>query len=158
MLGTGLPGLGTEHLPGALCSGTGSPALGLCLGFPSRRGLTPRGSLECKPEIPAFPGEEYYQIEEMPRSGDGGMGARGAMFPWPVQYTTFPVPPHVEAPGSRIFTLHMAASHDGHPGRQASGSVLRPFLIDLKAKGRGPEDSALPAPWFCTSGLWNQER
>ena len=29
VLGTGLPGLGTEHLPGALCSGTGSPALGL---------------------------------------------------------------------------------------------------------------------------------
>ena len=28
------------------------------LGFPSRRGLTPRGSLECNPEIPAFPGEE----------------------------------------------------------------------------------------------------
>ena len=27
VLGTGLPGLGTEHLPGALCSGTGSPAL-----------------------------------------------------------------------------------------------------------------------------------
>ena len=26
----GLPGLGTEHLPGALCSGTGAPALGLC--------------------------------------------------------------------------------------------------------------------------------
>ena len=25
MLGTGLPGLGIEHLPGALCSGTGSP-------------------------------------------------------------------------------------------------------------------------------------
>ena len=23
------------------------------------RGLTPRGSLECNPEIPAFPGEEY---------------------------------------------------------------------------------------------------
>ena len=23
-MGTGLPGLGTEHLPGALCSGTGS--------------------------------------------------------------------------------------------------------------------------------------
>ena len=31
------------------------------LGFPSRRGLTPRGSLECNPEIPAFPGEEYYE-------------------------------------------------------------------------------------------------
>ena len=30
------------------------------LGFPSRRGLTPRESLECNPEIPAFPGEEYY--------------------------------------------------------------------------------------------------
>ena len=30
VLGTGLPGLGTEPLPGALCSGTGSPALGLC--------------------------------------------------------------------------------------------------------------------------------
>ena len=30
VLGTGLPGLGTEHLPGALCSGTGSPVLGLC--------------------------------------------------------------------------------------------------------------------------------
>ena len=30
VLGSGLPGLGTEHLPGALCSGTGSPALGLC--------------------------------------------------------------------------------------------------------------------------------
>ena len=29
------------------------------LGFPSRRGLTPRGSLEWNPEIPAFPGEEY---------------------------------------------------------------------------------------------------
>ena len=29
------------------------------LGFPSRRGLTPRGSLECNPEINAFPGEEY---------------------------------------------------------------------------------------------------
>ena len=27
------------------------------LGFPSRRGLTPRGSLECNPEIPAFTGE-----------------------------------------------------------------------------------------------------
>ena len=27
------------------------------LGFPSRRGLTPRGSLECNPEIPAFPGD-----------------------------------------------------------------------------------------------------
>ena len=25
----------------------------------SRRGLTPRGSLECNPEVPAFPGEEY---------------------------------------------------------------------------------------------------
>ena len=30
VLGTGRPGLGTEYLPGALCSGTGSPALGLC--------------------------------------------------------------------------------------------------------------------------------
>ena len=29
------------------------------LGFPSRRGLTPRRSLQCNPEIPAFPGEEY---------------------------------------------------------------------------------------------------
>ena len=29
------------------------------LGFPSRRGLTPRGSLECNPEIPSFPGLEY---------------------------------------------------------------------------------------------------
>ena len=27
--------------------------------FLSRRGLTHRGSLECNPEIPAFPGEEY---------------------------------------------------------------------------------------------------
>ena len=27
------------------------------LGFPSRRGLTPRGSLECNPEIPAIPGD-----------------------------------------------------------------------------------------------------
>ena len=24
------------------------------LGFPSSRGLTPRGSLECNPEVPAF--------------------------------------------------------------------------------------------------------
>ena len=30
VLGIELPGLGTEHLPVALCSGTGSPALGLC--------------------------------------------------------------------------------------------------------------------------------
>ena len=29
------------------------------LGFPSRRGLTPWGRLECNPEVPAFPGEEY---------------------------------------------------------------------------------------------------
>ena len=29
------------------------------LRFPSRRGLTPQGSLECNLEIPAFPGEEY---------------------------------------------------------------------------------------------------
>ena len=29
------------------------------LSFPSSRGLTPRGSLECNPDIPAFPGEEY---------------------------------------------------------------------------------------------------
>ena len=29
------------------------------LGFPFRRGLTPRGSLEWNTEIPAFPGEEY---------------------------------------------------------------------------------------------------
>ena len=29
------------------------------LGFPKRRGLTPRGSLGCNPEIRAFPGEEY---------------------------------------------------------------------------------------------------
>ena len=28
------------------------------LGFPSRLGLTTRGSLECNPEMPAFPGEE----------------------------------------------------------------------------------------------------
>ena len=47
----------------------------------------------------------------MPRSGDGGMGARGAMFPWPVQYTTFPVPPHVEAPGSRIFMEALLCTH-----------------------------------------------
>ena len=37
VLGTGLPGLGTEHLPGALCSGTGSPALGLCSPSPKRQ-------------------------------------------------------------------------------------------------------------------------
>ena len=29
------------------------------LGFPLRRGLTLQGSLECNPEILAFPGEEY---------------------------------------------------------------------------------------------------
>ena len=34
-----------------------SASLLFCI--PSRRGLTPRGSLECNPEIPAFPGEEY---------------------------------------------------------------------------------------------------
>ena len=34
----------------------------LSMGFSrqERRGLTPRGSLGCNPEIPAFPGEEYY--------------------------------------------------------------------------------------------------
>ena len=38
------------------------PAAGMpgrLLRVPSRRGLTPRGSLECNPENPAFPGEEY---------------------------------------------------------------------------------------------------
>ena len=34
------------------------PPASVWVGFPSRRGLTPRGSLECNPEIPAFPGEE----------------------------------------------------------------------------------------------------
>ena len=40
------------------------------LGFPSRRGLTPQGSLECNPEIPAFPGEEYYW-EGLGAGGEG---------------------------------------------------------------------------------------
>ena len=31
--------------------------------FPSRRGLTPRVSLECNPEIPAAPGEEHYVLD-----------------------------------------------------------------------------------------------
>ena len=44
------------------------------LGFPSRRGLTPRGSLECNPEIPAFPGEEYYSRAA---PGKSGLHARG---------------------------------------------------------------------------------
>ena len=35
----------------------------------SRRGLTPRGSLECNPEIPAFPGEEYEGCEGHLTSG-----------------------------------------------------------------------------------------
>ena len=30
------------------------------LSFPSRRGLTPRGILECNPEIPAFPGYKLF--------------------------------------------------------------------------------------------------
>ena len=31
--------------------------------FPSRRGLTPRGSMGCKPEILVFPGEEHYVLD-----------------------------------------------------------------------------------------------
>ena len=58
------------HYPRRLrvCSGRVPPHRNYCrtkaswarhtTGFPSRRGLTPRGSLECNPEIPAFPGEE----------------------------------------------------------------------------------------------------
>ena len=34
------------------------------LGFPSRRGLTPRVSLECNPEIPVAPGEEHYVLDK----------------------------------------------------------------------------------------------
>ena len=37
---------------------------GRVLGFPSRRGLTPRGSLECNPEIPVAPGEEHYVVDK----------------------------------------------------------------------------------------------
>ena len=33
------------------------------LGFPSRRALTPRGNLECNPEIPAFPGFLAIQLD-----------------------------------------------------------------------------------------------
>ena len=44
VLGTGLPGLGTEHLPGALCSGTGSPAL--------LKGETVPDSLPATPKSP----------------------------------------------------------------------------------------------------------
>ena len=36
--------------------GTGEPGGLHSQSMPSRRGLTPRGSLECNPEIPAFPG------------------------------------------------------------------------------------------------------
>ena len=31
--------------------------------LPSRRGLTPRVSLECNPEIPVAPGVEYYVLD-----------------------------------------------------------------------------------------------
>ena len=34
------------------------------LGFPSRRGLTPRVSLECNPEIPVAPGVEHYVLDK----------------------------------------------------------------------------------------------
>ena len=43
------------------------------LGFPSRRGLTPRGSLECNPEIPAFPG--------FLNDGVSGLSARSILCP-----------------------------------------------------------------------------
>ena len=32
------------------------------LGFPSRRALTPRGNLECKPEIPVALGEDHWVL------------------------------------------------------------------------------------------------
>ena len=35
------------------------------VGVPSRRGLTPRGSLECNPEIPVTPGVEHYRGEAL---------------------------------------------------------------------------------------------
>ena len=38
------------------------------LGFPSRRGLTPRGRQECNPEIPAFPGDETFQFSSVAQS------------------------------------------------------------------------------------------
>ena len=31
--------------------------------FPSRRGLIPRVSLECNPEMPVAPGEEHYVLD-----------------------------------------------------------------------------------------------
>ena len=34
--------------------------------LPSRRGLTPRVSLECNPEIPVAPGEEHYVLDTSP--------------------------------------------------------------------------------------------
>ena len=41
--------------------GSGAGTLGVPLGGPwCVGGLTPRGSLECNPEIPAFPGEENF--------------------------------------------------------------------------------------------------
>ena len=57
VLGTGLPGLGTEHLPGAPCSGTGSPALGLGswvvkgLDLSTELGQDPRGSSLTSPRF-----------------------------------------------------------------------------------------------------------
>ena len=33
------------------------------LGFPSRRGLIPRVSLECNPEMPVAHGEEHYVLD-----------------------------------------------------------------------------------------------
>ena len=44
-----------------ICVATREDSGVLC--FPSRRGLTPRGILECNPEIPAFPGEEHYVLD-----------------------------------------------------------------------------------------------
>ena len=49
----------TSHVGGAPCRTPPIPRSALEKDPSSRRGLTPRGSLECNPEIPAFPGEAY---------------------------------------------------------------------------------------------------
>ena len=53
------------------------------LGFPSRRRLTPRVSLECNPEIPAFPGEDYYQYMASTAGTEGHVVEGGGWGPWP---------------------------------------------------------------------------
>ena len=93
------------------------------LGFPSRRGLTPRGSLECNPEIPCR------RLRGRVPSSRPFPGARTHWLPASGRV----VPTVLSTP-----TSHLALSHK---------NFLQPLLLLQGIEGLSSLYPELPPPW-----------